>query len=134
MSVARADLSALSIEELRALKKHWYEVARRDGSLIAIGRVVRELGTRHPKKHGANWNWEREGVSIFLDDWTGATHASVGERLVYARDAITELFVPGAWMDVVRAADVDAIARIEARDAAAAEDRRQALLRQLGGS
>lgn len=128
------DLSSLSVEDLKALRKRWYEEARQDGSVAAIGRVVRELGTSHPKKHGANWIWSDDGIRIILDDWTGHTYVMDGDRQVFAHNYTCELFVPGPWMDVISAADVEAQARVAARDTARADDERAALLSQLGAA
>lgn len=134
MTMVPQDLASLSTEELKALRRHWWEVACQDGSIAAIVRVVRELGERRAKKHGANWIWSAGSVEIVLDDWTGHTYASVGDRQVFAVNYTSKLFVPGAWMDTVWAADVEANLKIAARRRAASNDEHRALLRQLGAS
>lgn len=128
-------LSDLSLEELKALKKRWIEGAKSDGSLRAIDRVVRELGTPKPKKHGAIWTWEAEGVSIWLDDWTGAYGASYGKAEVCHVSHFDgcRLFVPGPWVDVVRRADIEAQTKVALREGRRAAAERSALVRQLGG-
>lgn len=128
------DLASLSVEDLKALRREWWETAVADGDVAAIARVVSELGTRHPKKHGANWIWRADDVEIVLDDWTGHTYARCGDRQVFAANATSKLFVPGPWMDGVRAAAVEAYAKIEARKASTAATERQQLLFQLGGA
>lgn len=133
MNAVPVSLEALTVEELKALRRQWYEEAAADGSITAIGRVVRELGARLPKKHGANWVWMQGDVRIVLDDWTGHTYVSVGERQVFASNYTTKLFVPGPWIDVVRSAEEEASARIGQRQADAERGERAALLRQLGG-
>jgi hypothetical protein len=126
------DLATLSADELKALKRRWYEGARGDGTLAAIGRVVRSLGTRRPKKHGANWTWSDGDVTLGLDDWTGTLRASVRDRLV-CYTGTPELFVPGPWLDVVRGAEIQAQAVEALRDGERERADRQALLRELGG-
>lgn len=134
MTAHTPDLSSLSVEDLKALRMRWWAEGCADGSIAAIGRVVRELGTEHRKKHGANWIWSDDGVQIILDDWTGHLYVMDGDRQVFASNYTAKLFVPGPWMDVISAADVEAQARIAARDAARADNARAALLRQLGGA
>lgn len=126
------DLSSLTVDELKALRRQWYAQAANDGSIAAIGRVVRELGEMRPKKHGANWIWSSGSVEIVLDDWTGHTYASDGDRQVFANNYTSKLFVPGPWMDAVATADAEARAAIERRRTEQAEDERATLLRQLG--
>ena len=135
MSVAQnVDLQSLSVEQLKALRQRWYEDARKNGSIAAICRVVRELGTRYPKKHGNYLEWiGTDGVRIGFDDWTGALWVWNRDRLVFSSNA-PGLFVPGPWMDAVRAADLTARRLMAEGSESVAEAERQALIRQLGGA
>jgi hypothetical protein len=128
------DLSSLTVDDLKALKRQWYQDAIADGTIAAIGRVVRELGECHPKKHGANWVWESDDVKIVLDDWTGHVVAIVGDRQVFAQSTTSRLFVPGRWTEAVELADIVARNKIAARRGAAVDGEHAALLRELGGA
>lgn len=126
------DLSALSTDELKTLKERWWQEAYRDGTLSTVRRVVTELGKRFPKKHGSIWRWERDGVSIWLDDWTGSFGAEYGKAQVcHVSHYGHGVFVPGPWVDVVLAADVEAQKAIVCRQENTAAAERAALLRQL---
>jgi hypothetical protein len=122
----------LTADELAALKRDWFCQAEASGDLALVGRLGRELGAPVPTRHPPKWHWTRGPLSVYVDGFGGYLDVHHGERKVCSTHYCEQLFVPGPWLDVVRAAapelEREAGARATEREAA----RRLALRRELG--
>jgi hypothetical protein len=93
------DLESLSLEDLKTLKKRWWEEGKESGILDLCRDVARRLGTCINTDYMA-FEWEADRVRIYFDAMGGILVVRVdGATVVSSRDW---LCVPGAWQDVVR--------------------------------
>ena len=137
MTVDQLDVSALSIEDLKALKRRWYSEARADGAIAACYRVGRTLGTELTgAKYGPKYLWTHgegaDAIVIYVDDYGRYMTVTVGEQVVCSTHPNELLFVPGAWTETVRELEPGATERAHAERAARERRERASLLRQLG--
>jgi hypothetical protein len=122
----------LTADELRALKERWFAEGRDSGDLALLGRLGRELGVPVPSGHPPKYRWDRDGVAVYVDGYGGYLTVHQGERQVCSTHYCTQLFVPGPWLEVVRAAAPELDREARARETEREAERRLTLRRELG--
>jgi hypothetical protein len=122
----------LTAADLTALKRRWFAEGRDSGDLTLLGRLGRELGTPVPSRHPPKYLWDRDGVAVYVDGYDGYLTVHQGDRQVCSTHYCTQLFAPGPWLDVVRAAAPELDREAQARDTEREAVRRLTLRREPG--
>lgn len=107
----------MTSDELRALKAQWYKAACSDGSIALCALVARALGTNLDARYGPKYRWVGGAVEIYLDDYGNYMTVEAAGKRVCCTHTCESLFVPGAWMDVVRQAAAVARGHLERAEA-----------------
>lgn len=89
----------MSEEQLLAIKRLLFQEAQAQGVLSGIATIARQLGKELNVRYGPKYQWEGEGVVVYVDDYGNymTVHAN-GERLVSSSHRNEKLFVPGPWL------------------------------------
>lgn len=90
-----------TVEELKQLKKQWYQDAMDKGMIAKIGKVCRELGSKVPAKWGPKYQFDSDGLSLYVDDYGHYMTATYKNKLVCSTHFCEQLFVPGEWEKII---------------------------------
>jgi hypothetical protein len=125
------DYTKLSVEELQKLKKEWYKTAEEDGSINKCYLVGRILGEDVRHTYGPKYQWDYQGVKIYIDDYGNYMTVDYCDTRV-CFTASGKLFVPGDWMNIVSEAAIKAEEVKQEREEIYKEEKRQHMLKELG--
>ena len=119
-------------EELLAMKRLIFQEAKAQGIISGLATVARQFGKDLNVNYGPKYQWEGEGIVIYVDDYGNymTVHAD-GNRLVSSSHKNEKLFVPGPWLTpllpLMEQAKQAAEAKAEQRKRDAAQALRNAL-------
>lgn len=123
------DVDSLTLEQLKALRRKWYQDAVEDGSLRLCYKICERLGEQYGRYR--KYRWSGQGIVIIVDNHGGYMRVEVNGRLVCNTHALSQLFVPGGWMDVLRTYEEVTNAKIGRARRRAHANERQALIAEL---
>lgn len=92
-----------TVEELKELKRKWYSHAERKGYLLTIGSVGRYLGKNLNATYGPKYEYIKDGVKVYIDDYGGYLTVHVDGKLVCSTHPCEQLFVFGQWFEELEA-------------------------------
>ena len=89
----------LSEEQLLAMKRLLFQEAKAQGVISGLATVARQFGKSLNANYGPKYQWESEGLVIYVDDYGNyMTVHTDGKRLVSSSHRNERLFVPGPWL------------------------------------
>lgn len=94
------DLQSLSLQELRELKAKWYKENTDNGNIKKLSLIARELGQRIPHNYGPKYEYNQEGVMIYVDDYGGYMTVHVKGKLKVSTHN-DKLYAPGEWEEII---------------------------------
>lgn len=97
------DTNSKTLEELKQLRREWYENARNEGKFGKLSQIARVLGVRVPHNYGPKWEFIDGDTRIYVDDYGNYMTVRIGNRLVcsthneaiYIPDVCDEIIVKG---------------------------------------
>lgn len=134
-----SEIDALRAEQaaLQALKKAQYKMACEQGIIWDIATVARQLGSDpagpgRTSTYGPKYRWTEGDVTIYVDDYGHYMTVHAAGEEVCSTHACGKLFVPGPWVDQIRAHVALAAAKQESAEVARARAEVNRLRRELG--
>lgn len=88
-----------TLEELKALKKKWYNEAKASGIFTKLKFICRELGKNQHESLGPKYRFKDNGLSIHVDDHIDWLDVKYNNKIVCNPDR--KLFVPGEWVELI---------------------------------
>jgi hypothetical protein len=125
------DYKNLSLEELRKLKRQWYETAQENGSIAKCYLIGRELGENILHNYGPKYRWLYKDIDLYIDDYGHYMIVKYKEKEVCS-DGNGGLFVPGDWFKIIEEKVIEARKVKGKKENDYREEQRQKLLKELG--
>jgi len=123
-----------TVEELKRLKKEWYQNAMDTGMIAKIGKICRELGNKVPAKWGPKYQFDHGDLSLYVDDYGHYMTASYKDKMVCSTHFCEKLFVPGEWEKIITDHYPKAEKKEEMRTAEKLHKEKKELEKKLGMS
>lgn len=95
------NLNNLSVEELKALQKKYYQKAEDDNLFLKIAQVARVLGEDPGSRFPPKYVWNHNDIDIFVDDYGRFMTVTLKGKLVCSTHPCENLFIPGDWTNEV---------------------------------
>lgn len=128
----KSNLTTLSLEELKALKKRWWQYGVDSGAIAACGLIARFLGKKLDAKYGPKYRFEAGQLSIYLDDYGHYMTVMHAGRAVVGTHHNSQVFIPGDWTAELVELEARAAAVWDGNLHQVDEAKRQELLIELG--
>lgn len=124
------DLKDMTLEELRAQKKAWYDGNTKNGNIALLGAIARNLGSKLNHSYGPKYKYTEGNIEIYVDDYGGYMTVNVGGKLKVSTHN-EKLYVPGGWEEIISRLAPDTKKQQEERMAADQIYEHQKLLNEL---
>lgn len=125
------DLQNMTSAELAALKEKWYNEALQSQKIANCYLVGINLGTPLQANWGPKWQYDKDGLSIYVDNYGGYFTVSWQGKTVVNTHVCQQLYIPGLWEGLIDALLQAAIARNEADLKVKEAQYKQKLISQL---
>lgn len=90
-------LEEMTAKELEETKQQWYNTAEKIGKLSACRLIGTYLGTPVRANWGPKYQFDKDDLSIYVDDYGGYMTAKFQGKLVMSTHSGERLYVPGPW-------------------------------------
>ena len=90
-------LEDMTVDELKATQREWYETALKTGKIEACRTVGLYLGTRLNASWGPKYQMDKDDLSIYIDDYGGYMTAKFKGKAVMSTHQNDRLYIPGEW-------------------------------------
>lgn len=121
-----------TLDELKSIKKKWYDDAASSGILGRIAKVCRELGLNLNSRYGPKYEYINGNIRVFVDDYGNYMDVHAEGKNVCSTHPCSRLFVPGDWTATIEAAYPAAVEVAAGKRLDREERERKALARDLG--
>lgn len=124
------NLSEMNSKQLSELKARWYNDALKNGAIERLSSIARALGGRVALNWGPKYRFEKDGLTIYVDDYGNYMTVHFQYKLIVSTHN-EKLYIPGEWESKVQEWAMSAQVTEEVKDQDREEKEKSKLLDEL---